>query len=156
MVRLKKDGGVKFNNTVALTRLGEDPAATVSKARCAALVSPDLRLAASATLTHDTAHLLPLIKGVFGSRVYVTAGVIPSFPVAFLSESRPWYALSMPRTCPLMSGEAGPVRVQDPQLRGAGPTGRHHRRHRRRRAGQPKVREWKHACQRYLPCRRRD
>ena len=38
--RLKKDGGVKFNNTVALTRLGEDPAATVGEARFAALVSP--------------------------------------------------------------------------------------------------------------------
>lgn len=37
--RLKKDGGVKFNNTVALTRLGDDPAATVGKARFAALAS---------------------------------------------------------------------------------------------------------------------
>lgn len=27
--RLKKDGGVKFNNTVALTKLGDDPGATV-------------------------------------------------------------------------------------------------------------------------------
>ncbi|CAN0576579.1 unnamed protein product, partial [Ectocarpus sp. 12 AP-2014] len=27
--RLKKDGGVKFNSTIALTKLGDDPGATV-------------------------------------------------------------------------------------------------------------------------------
>lgn len=41
--RLKKDGGVKFNNTVALTKLGDDPGATV-RTSCVGEYMGDVRV----------------------------------------------------------------------------------------------------------------
>eukprot|EP00904_Undaria_pinnatifida_P009410 jgi/Undpi1/559/HiC_scaffold_10.g04023.m1 len=63
--RLKKDGGVKFNNTVALTRLGDDPAATVKR------VLSEYKIHNCEVLVRQDVTIDDIVDVVQGNRKYV-------------------------------------------------------------------------------------
>ncbi|CAM9322242.1 unnamed protein product [Scytosiphon promiscuus] len=63
--RLKKDGGVKFNNTVALTRLGDDPAATVKR------VLSEYKVHNCEVLVREDVSVDDIVDVVQGNRKYV-------------------------------------------------------------------------------------
>lgn len=63
--RLKKGGGVKFNNTVALTRLGDDPAATVKR------VLSEYKIHNCEVLVREDVSVDEIVDVVQGNRKYV-------------------------------------------------------------------------------------
>lgn len=63
--RLKKDGGVKFNNTVALTLLGDDPGATVKR------VLSEYKIHNCEVLVREDVNVDQIVDVVQGNRKYV-------------------------------------------------------------------------------------
>ncbi|CAM9113739.1 unnamed protein product [Ascophyllum nodosum] len=63
--RLKKDGGVKFNNTVALTKLGDDPAVTVRR------VLSEYKIHNCEVLVREDVSIDDIVDVIQGNRKYV-------------------------------------------------------------------------------------
>lgn len=86
---------MKFNNTVALTRLGDDPAATVSihyTVRRSCLTRPFSRCFCDT----DTRRSIYIFRGQLCCWFPVMVGTMPTVSVAMLSRFRPWLALGLP------------------------------------------------------------